>query len=294
MISLFRAEWTKIVGHRAAIFWLLGIFPTFALLFFLLTSFTATRPAATRLIESSLSNWADLIMLAWMIPSNFFGRLFLLAFTAFTFAGEYQWGTWKNLTYRQSRSKLVLVKFALMTVLVVLTFSLVSAIFVAGGFVLCALADVPMEPAVDRAQLLTTLNDYLLSASLAFLAFVITGVFAALGAIHSKTVLGGTLFGIVMVFVDPALIYGSRLVARLLDATTILQLQRLSPWYNIENVRAWLSLDQPTDMLTASFQEVALVAPTDGTGFSIGVLSAWVVLGVVATVIVFERQDITT
>ena len=293
MIDLFRAEWAKITGHRAAMFWLLGLFPICALIFFVMTAFAATRPAAAAMIESSLSHWGDLAMLAWRIPSNFFGRLFLLAFTAFAFAGEAQWGTWKNLTPRSSRSRIVLVKFFVVSLLVILTFVVLSIIVVLGGVVLTRLAGVPIGPELDRSAIAGIGFDYTLGALLAFLAFLITSIFAALGAIWTRTVLGGTLAGMVAVFIDPALLYGSRYLARLLEMPAVLQIQRLSPWYNIENVRAWMTERSPTNLIAESFTALDVAPPVDTTPFSLAVLSVWVVLGVAATVVLFERQDIT-
>ena len=55
--------------------------------------------------------WTDTFMASWGFANNLFGRMFLLGFTAVTFAGEYQWGTWKNIIPRQRRSLLIMAKF---------------------------------------------------------------------------------------------------------------------------------------------------------------------------------------
>lgn len=294
MIDLFRAEWIKVVGHRHAMFWLLGIFPTMAILFFLITAAFVKKPTTASMIESLFSNWTEVMLFAWLVPSNLFGRLFLLAFVAFTFAGEYQWETWKNLAPRRARGQLVLVKFFTVSLLVVLNFFIVSLLLTAGGIWLSQLADVTMKPGLDLVHVRSFIPNYLLGASLAFLAFLITGIFAALGAIYSKTILGGTLAGMMAVLIDPAFFYTANMSANLLDSPWLLHFQRLAPSYNIENVRSWLTSGSASSMIDSSFVSLELAPPSDSAMVSLTLLSLWVILGVKATVSVFEHQDIST
>ncbi len=293
MWQLVRAEWTKLTRHRAAMFGLLGIFPTCGLLFMVLTATAVRQPAARRLIEDSLTHWGDLLTLAWLVPSNFFGRLFLVAFAAFVFGAEYQWATLKSLTPRAGRRALVLAKLAVMTALVVLTFSLFSLILAAGGVGLSSLAGFDVAPAFSIGEIAAQLRSTALAATLGFLAFLITGIAAAVGAILTRSILGGTLTGMSMVFLDPALLTGARIASDLASLPAVLHVGRLSPFYNLENVRSWLTFGSPSEMLHDGFTKMGLAAPVDPLWVSLGVLALWVVGGVALTSRVFESQDIT-
>ncbi len=89
----------------------------------------------------------------WSFANNLFGHTFLLGFTAVTFAGEYQWGTWKNIVPRQRRSLLIIAKFINLGVLILIAFGLMSLILGLGQGLLTRMAGVPYGPEVTSAQL---------------------------------------------------------------------------------------------------------------------------------------------
>ena len=294
MFELCRAEWIKIVGHRRAFTYLLGIFPLGAALVFFFASLTATQPKFRDTIEPSFADWADLMVGAWTIPSHPLGRILLMGITAFAFAGEYQWGTWKNITPGRWRATLILVKFGVLSVLILATFTLTSLIMALGGTTVSRLAGVPVGPAFDFEQVGLLAPEYLLAAATAFLAFLVTAIFAAFVAIYSRSIVSGSLAGVLLIFAESLLLVVPGWLSGVFETPGLLHLQRAVPMYNIANISSWIKAGEATGMLDRGFLAAGLAAPGDGAVFSIAVVAAWVVLGVTGIVLLFERQDITT
>ena len=294
MFELCRAEWIKIVGHRRAFTYLLGIFPLGATLVFFFASLTARQPSFRDTVETSFSDWADLMIQAWTIPSHPLGRILLMGITAFAFAGEYQWGTWKNITPGRWRATLILVKFAVLSALILATFTVTSLIMALGGTTVSKLAGVPVGPALDFEQVGLLVPDYLLAAATAFLAFLVTAIFAVFVAIYSRSILSGSLAGVLLIFSESLLIVGPRWLSGVFEMPGLLHLPRAVPMYNIANISSWIKTGEASRMLDSGFLGAGLAAPSDGAFFSVAVVAGWVLLGVTGTILLFERQDITT
>lgn len=178
--QLCHAEWIKIVGHRRAFVLLLGIFPLTALTIFTLLNLIALFDPSFRGDPALVSDWQRLTLMGWNIPSDPLGRAFLMGLTALTFAGEYQWGTWKNLTPRRRRAAILLAKLTVLSALVIATFTLTSLILGAGGVLLAAATDTSLAPPLTASAVQALVPDYALAAGLTFLAFSITALLAAL------------------------------------------------------------------------------------------------------------------
>ncbi|MCP4421320.1 MAG: ABC transporter permease subunit, partial [Chloroflexi bacterium] len=126
MQNLISAELRKLVGHSKAISFLVWIYPIGAFVIVLLIGILPPL-----LIESlreytaaTPRSWTDDLLFIWnamnQYPGGTFLRMPFLAFIAIAFAGEFQWGTWKNILPRQSRTALVLTKFLILGVLIML------------------------------------------------------------------------------------------------------------------------------------------------------------------------------
>ncbi len=102
------------------------------------------------------------------------------------------------------------------------------------------------------------------------------------------------MVGVGISIVEPLIFGATLLLARLFNSVFFLHLGRFSPFYNIENVNAWVRTDQPIVWLTPSFQLFNQPAPVDSLGFSVLVLAAWLVLGVGFVLFLFRRQDLST
>jgi len=295
MINVFRAEWQKMVGNRWTTGFLIWVFPVGALGFVVIMSLLALLiPSFRNNLFLDPPTWTDAFLGPWGFVNNLFGRSFLLGFTAVTFAGEYQWGTWKNIVPRQRRSLLIMAKFVNLGLLILIAFSLMSLIIGLGQGILSRIVDVTYGPEVTGDVVRKFLGDYALQATLAFISVIITSVFAALAALLMRSILGGIMVGVGISLVDP-LIFGMNLgLARLFDSVIFLHLGRISPFYNIDNVNSWARNDHAVTWLEPSFQLFNIAAPVDGIGFSVLVLASWLLLGIGLVLILFQRQDITS
>jgi ABC-type transport system involved in multi-copper enzyme maturation permease subunit len=293
MFDVLRAEWQKMVGNRWTTGFLVWIFPVGALGFVGAMSLAALlSPSFRNNIQVSL--WTDNFMMPWGFANNLFGRTFLLGFTAVTFAGEYQWGTWKNLIPRQRRVMLIMAKFINLGVLILIAFGLMSLIFGFGYGILTRIADITYGPEVTGEIVREFAGDYALQATLAFISVIIASIYAALSALLMQSILGGIMVGVGFSIVEP-LIFGANLwLARLFDNAFFLHLGRISPFYNVENVNSWVRADHAVSWLEPLFQLFNETAPADSLGFSVVVLLAWLVLGIGLVLYLFQRQDITT
>lgn len=295
MVSLFRAEWQKTVGHRWATGFLIWIFPVGAAAFVVLMGVLALISESMRdslVWETPL--WTTTMISAWTFPNNLFGRMFLIGYTAFVFGGEYQWGTWKNTVPRRKRAALIGVKFVVLATLVVTAFGLMSIVLGLGRWWHTAVAGVAYGPEMTTAVVGDFLRDYGLQAGLTFVSVLITAVIAALAAMIMRAILGGVMVGLGIAIVEPltmALMVG---VARWLDTASVLHVVRFTPTYNIENITSWVQWDMAFNLLETPFGWFEQTAPVDGVSFSLGVLLAWVVVGIGAILLLFQRQDITT
>lgn len=293
MFNILRAEWQKMVGNKWTTGLLIWLFPAGAfgfvsvaiLIAFLSPNF---RDNITPLL------WTDNFLEPWDFASNLFGRTFLLGFTAVTFAGEYQWGTWKNIVPRQRRSLLIFAKFINVSVLILLAFGLMSIIFGFGYGVLSQIADVTYGPEVTKAVIQKFSKEYALQATLTFLSVMIASVYAALSALLMQSILGGIIVGIGISVAEPLIIPGSLSLANMFDKAVFLHLGRFTPYYNIENISSWVRNEKAVTWLTLPFERFKETAPVDSMSFSVWVLSAWLILGIGLVLVLFQRQDITT
>lgn len=295
MWNLYRAEIEKIVGNRWTTGFLLWIFPVGAAGVMVVISLLAL------LIDDFGKNffyggpplWTEAMVGVWGFPTNTLGQMFLIGLTAVTFAGEYQWGTWKNIVPRHQRIALIGVKFLALGTLVVFSFALMSLIIGVGMGVVASISGLSYGPALSVEVLAAFLKDYGLQASVAFITVLITAVYAALAAMFMRSILGGVLVGLGIVIIEPVTAFLLMPLSTLLEWPWLLQLVRFTPSYNVNNVVSWVQNDAPNLMATTFFDAQGLTPPADSIGFSLAVLAVWVTLGIGLIVWLFERQDIS-
>src|SRR5579859_1167265 len=168
MLELFRAEWRKITGNRLATGLLILVFPvgaaavlTFTIVLALLSSdFRAS-------VAANPPAWTDQFMFALNVVNSEIGRLLVLAFAAVLFAGEYQWGTWKNIVPRRSRVSLILVKFLAVAVFVLVSFTAMSVITGLGAGIVVAISGGQYGPPISGDVLGAFAHMYLLQVAVA-------------------------------------------------------------------------------------------------------------------------------
>lgn len=295
-LTLFRAEWVKVAGNRWVAMGLVWIFPIVTALFIALLALILALDGSARAsfgVEETY-RWTDLAVGVWNIPNHPFLRVILLGFTAVVFAGEYQWGTWKNTIPRNSRAALIVAKFFAVGTFVLLVFVLTSILVAVGFGLLLQIAGQPYGPALSRDVLVEFAGDYAVQASTAFTTTIISAGYAALAAMLTRSILGGVIASFVITVAEGSSVVGLILVGYFLDIPNIVHAYRVTPLYNILNVISWVNENQALDMVLYEGEPDMAITLSDPLGFSLAMLAAWVVGLVLLVAFLFSRQDITS
>lgn len=295
MLDLMRAEWQKMVQNRWVVGMLVWIFPVGAAAFSLVAILISLFSSAMRenfVMETPL--WTVQMIVPWQLINNVFGRMLLMGFTAVTFAGEYQWGTWKNIVPRRRRAALLLAKFITLGLLILFSMGLMSLIWAAGQGLLAGVVGIAYGPSLAEADWGQFLRDYTIQAATTFTNVMITAVIAALAGMIMRSILGAVMVGLGISIAEPLSFVGFLGLAQLLDQPRIMHLFRLTPFYNLDNITAWLTRGEPSTFVEPMKFVLTDAVIADSVAFSITVLAAWMILGVAAILLLFQRQDITT
>ncbi len=287
MLDLFRAEWRKMTGQRWVVGFLLWIWPIGgALLCLILIAAELMSPATRAQIAQNPFHWTDVGIGAWILPTNIFGRLFIIGFAARMFAGEYQWSTWRNSTPYVSRAALIAVKYITLAALVMLTFVLLSVVLIIGVGVVEIVAGGSYPPALDAVVLRQFIGGYLLQASVTFIGTLIGSAFAAVAAMLTRSILGGVIGGLFFVFAEFGFLTGVTALGLLIGVPGIADLVRFTSTFNIANISSWALYGQPSQSLV---QGTRVNSPAE----SFFILILWLVGLVGATMVIFQRQDLS-
>ena len=288
MFELFRAEWRKIMGNRLATALLMLIFPVGAAAVLVLTILLALLSSDFRTaVADSPPLWTDEFMFAWQVVNSEIGRLVVLVFAAVVFAGEYHWGTWKNIIPRRARVSLILVKFLAVAVFVLVSFTAMSVITGIGSGIVVAISGGHYGPALSGDVLTAFADSYLLQAATAFTSALIACGYTALAAILTRSITGSAVVGIVITFAELVILLGLGLASVLLKAPWLPNGYLLTPGYNLSNISQWASegVGYSVGIGTGPIGPLSLTA-------SLVLIAVWVVGLIATTTLIFRRQDI--
>ncbi len=294
MLNLFRAEWQKVVGHRWAAGALIWIWPagaTGVLVIMILVALLGDADVQQAMGIAQVgapAQWTDQIIMTWNIPNDIVGRFILVAFAAIMFAGEYQWGTWKNLLPRRGRVTIILMKFFTLGVFVVVAFSIASLIVGVGTAIPLAIAGVPYGPAITGEVMSNFLRDFLVQAFTTFSATLLGACFAAVAAMITRNTLAAMMLGFGLVVLEMLSMGLFSLLGWLFGKPEMISLYQFMPSYNLTNITSWITWGRPTP-----FMQFGYVEP-NSLALSMVLLVLWVAGLVTVTTILFRRQDITT
>jgi len=294
MFSLLRAEWKKAAKNYVLTSFLLGILPVgFATLIVIFTLMAFVSETMRQVpAEFSTGLWTSDMLGIWAVvisfPGNIFGRMMPLAFMAVGFAGEYQWGTWKNILPRNRRPMLIASKWVILITIVMLSLVLTSLIVGVGWSVTHHIHDLPYGPAWSGEVLVEFLELYAKTMLIGLFSLMILGGFAALSAMVTRSILGGLLLGFFFSVID-AMSLGALLFFRnLLQIPELTNLYQYTPTYNMDNLRYWFIHGSANTIVVPGFT----AEPSVGVSFSI--LIIWVIGLMGLAILIFQRQDITS
>lgn len=294
MINLFRAEWQKLVGHRWVVGTLVWVFPAGAigvLVIMTLIAMLAPDEVQRNFGLASVDGgalWTDAIHVAWSLPNQIFGRFLIQAFAAVMFAGEYQWGTWKNILPRRQRIPLIINKFVTVGAFVVTSFGVMSLIVAFGYWLPVTIAGGSYGPPLGDAIADGFVRDLLIQVGVTFTSTAIAVGYAALAAMITRSILGGVMVGmglLVLEVMSQAII---ALASFLFNAPSIMALFRWTPRYNISNIVTIINNEGPM------FSFLDDLGAANSAELSLLVLAVWVFGLMALTLFLFQRQDVTT
>lgn len=294
MRNLFMAEWQKIIGHRwmtGFTVWIfpvgaVGVFATFILLLFLMPD------SKERLLNAPLV-WTEQFIGPWVMFGGTGGGLFVrvlpIVFCASVFAGEYQWGTWKNILPRSQRLELITIKFIVAIVMLILAFFVTSLVAGFATFLLANIGGQTITPEITGDTLQNFFGDYFMAIGLGFVVIILIANYAAVASLITRSVIGGTIGGVGVMIFEEFLLPLLNLLGRLLNIPDIVQIYRFTPTYNLKNATYWIQVGEPS-----TNQLFIDLAQPDTLLFSIFMLIVWCIGGSVIVSWLFQQQDITT
>ncbi len=295
MRSAFAAEWRKLLGHTKAVSFLVLIYPVAALVILLLLQilFPVLVERAREMMREMPISWTNDLLWIWNAMNSFPGGTFLrmpfIAFIAIGFAGEYQWGTWKNIVPRQSRARLILAKFLVLGLLILLSLLLTSLVMASGGWLRAALLDIPFGPALVDLDLGSFLQGVVLQILLTFVGTLIVASYAALIAMYSRSIVATLLLSVGVGIVEYASSLLLLVLGQVLQRPNLVNIIVVTPSYNLDNVRSWVVNGVGSSF--GGFPGFTAVLPL---WLSVLILLVWLggLLG--GTAVLFRRQDITS
>jgi ABC-type transport system involved in multi-copper enzyme maturation permease subunit len=294
-LSLLRAEWKKVTGNLLVTGFLVWIIPVGVLAFYVLglLMFLVTEdPSSAGIVSVSAGSLTTDMVGVWSLiitfPGNILGRLLPLAFMAVLFAGEYQWGTLRQIVPRSRRSSLILAKVAIATFIVLISYILASLIIGVGqsaGHAMLGLDYGSIFAADELSRLAESYFQHLLLGTLSLL--ILTG-FAAVAAVLTRSILGGLLASFGLSVLEPMSLVFLVVLGRLLNRADLANLYQFAATYHLDNARSWFVAGHPLAPPLPGFAvEPALV-------ISLIALALWIIVPVALAIVLFNRQDITS
>jgi hypothetical protein len=295
MRSAFAAEWRKLLGHTKAIAFLVWIYPIGALMIVLLIQILPALliEPVREMMAADPIDWTEDLLSVWNAMNGFPGGTFLrmpfIAFIAIAFAGEYQWGTWKNIVPRQARMKLIFAKFLVLATLILLALLLTSLVLAGGGWLQAVLFDIPFGPALADLDVAAFLQQSVLQVVMTFASTLIVASYAAMIAMYSRSIIASLLLSVGVGIVELTSSVLLLIVSQALQRPNLVNIIVALPTYNLDNVRSWVVDGVASTM--GGFPGFTAVPPL---WLSVFILLLWLGGLVGGTAVLFRRQDITS
>lgn len=291
MLNLFRAEWLKIAGNRYATAFLMWIFPMSALAFsfgaILLLMFSSDLRVQQEAI--GIDPWYTTLINTWSIINNEFGRYIIVAFAAVVFAGEFQYGTWKNLITRRARATMIVNKFVTLAVFVTTAFVMTTLIMgVSTG--VAALIMGESYGAVNGETIGIFLADYPAQMFVTLATAFIAAGYAAILAMSLRNILAAAIGGVLFTIGEQAILLPLTLLDNLLDIQAYWVYQ-LMPTFNLSNISNWTTNNAAYMPFGGSETALEWFDPVS-LGASLVIVCVWIAGLIALTAWRFSRADV--
>ncbi len=302
MVSLFQAEWKKVIGNRWLVGCLIWIWPLGALAVALGLMFLGVlSDNMQQRMADNPTHWTDASLLFWAIPNSIIGRLIIISFATILFAGEYRWGTWKNILPRRGRVELIVMKFVTLGVFIIAAFGFTSLVWVVGRGLVQLSVGGDYPPSLDNIPD-TYWRQLLLQILTAFLSTLIIAGIAALIALLTRSIVAGVVVGLGVAMIDGVIGAALIIFYSISGLRFFPSLFRFTITYNVDNLLNWALTQNISPVLSnieirndEIFGNLKIDPPIEGNPMplSILILLIWMVLLVGLAAYSFYRQDIT-
>ncbi|WP_420630493.1 hypothetical protein [Candidatus Leptofilum sp.] len=295
MRNVLSAEWRKLLGHTKAFSFLVLIFPIGALLIVLFIDILPGLliPEVREFSASRSRTWTGDLLTVWTMLTGFPGGTFLqipfIGFIAVAFAGEFQWGTWKNILPGQSRTLLILAKFIVLISLFLLTLMATSLILTGGNWLSSILFDSSYGPPLAELDVAQYVAEYLSQLMVTFASLVISAAIAALVAMYSRSVMASVLLTIGVSILESSLVLLLLVVGSILNRPSLINIFVATPIYNLENIRSWI-----LEGVGSNVGGMPGFTAVPSLNVSVGIVVIWLLGLLGLTAVIFHRQDITS
>lgn len=293
MGDLLRAEWSKMFRHSLLTSALVWIYPIGAAALYGIGLLVVGIMVGD---ELEPTRWtADLPGIWGMInvfPGNVFGRLLPIAYMAIWFAGEYQWGTWKNLLPRRSRPALILSKIVALIGMISFSLFLASLVIFSIQWLRHGLAGVAYQPALDVDSIRLLLKNYLWAAGSAAVTMWSLAAIAAVMAVLTRSVLGAMLLSFALSIGESISMLLLILIGNFIGKPELVNLYQYMPSYNLENLRLWIMEGIAFTAMPPEFTSQFSAEPT--WWLSAIFLVLWTLVWTGLAIWLFQRQDVSS
>lgn len=302
MGSLFLAEWKKVTGNRWLVGCMIWIWPLGAIAVALgLMLLALLSPEIRERLVNNPTKWTDASLLFWTIPNSIIGRLMIISFATILFAGEYRWGTWKNILPRRGRFSLIVMKFITLSIFVVVVFAFTSLVWVLGRGLVQLLVGGAYPPAFDEIPSIYW-RKLILQMVTAFLSTLIIAGVAALIALITRSIVAGVIVGLGAAVIDGIIGAALLIFYSVSELRFFPSLFRFTITYNVDNLLNHATSNEPSPVLSnINVQDSELLGnlkldpPLAGNSLTVSlvIMLFWVILLVGLSAYSFYRQDIT-
>lgn len=295
MRSALASEWRKLLGYTRAISFLVWIYPVGAIVIVLLFQILPVLfiDSVRELTGAAPPMWTDNLLVIWSTMNGFPGGTFLrmpfLGFIAIAFAGEYQWGTWKNILPRQSRPALILSKFLILGLLMLLSLLLTSLVITGGGWLTAVVAGIPYGPALSELEIAAFLQEAAMQVLVTFAGTLIVAAYAALIAMYSRSIMASLLLSVGVSILEFASSLLLLIVSQALQRPNLFNIIVGTPTYNLENIRSWI-----VDGVGSNYGGFPGFTAVPSLAVSLLIILLWLMGLLGLTAVIFKRQDITS
>jgi hypothetical protein len=219
----------------------------------------------------------------------------MLVFAAITLAGEYVWGTWKNIIPRSRRWKLLLAKFIMISLVMVWSYIVFTLVIGFTDTMLKVLSGASISPGINGETLRETATTYLVQAGTSFGAAWIGVGYAAIAAMLTRSVLGSVVISFIALIAEQGVLLICFLLVQFLGLPEqTLYLYYFTPSYNFANINSWMLSNQSFHPLQFNMQGASLNFMPHSVEGSFAIIALYVVVIAAVVILLFRRQDIAS